>query len=104
MGQKFEKDPDAFPGCCEVINDPWPMLLMRIILLLLLFFKGSIGEVNCLKRETTPDPPGLEPAGTLLVMSNALTTELWDQAEPRRRRQVFQSVSTCWGSDFLHVT
>ena len=39
-------------------------------------FKGSVGEVNCLKREKTPDPPGLEP-GTLLVMSNALTTELW---------------------------
>ena len=47
-------------------------------------FKGSVGEVNCLKREKTPDPPGLEP-GTLLVMNNALTTELWDQAEPRRR-------------------
>ena len=36
-------------------------------------FKGSVGEVNCLKREKSPDPPGLEP-GTLLVMSNALTT------------------------------
>ena len=46
--------------------------------------KVSVREVNCLKREKTPDPPGLEP-GTLLVMSNALTTELWDQAEPRRR-------------------
>ena len=53
-------------------------------------FKVSVGEVNCLKREKTPDPPGLEP-GTLLVMSNALTTQLWDQAEPRRRRQVFHS-------------
>ena len=42
------------------------------------------------KRKKTPDPPGHEP-GSLLVMSNALTTELWDQAEPRRRWQVFHS-------------
>ena len=36
-------------------------------------FKGSVGKVNCLKRdEKTPDPPGLKP-GTLLAMSNALT-------------------------------
>ena len=33
------------------------------------------------EREKSPDPPGLEP-WTLLVMSNALTTELWDQTEP----------------------
>ena len=45
--------------------------------------KGSVGEGNCLKTEKTPDTPGLKP-GTLLVMSNALTTELWDQAESRR--------------------
>ena len=37
-------------------------------------YKGSDGEVKCLKREKSPDPPGLEP-GTLLVMSNALTNE-----------------------------
>ena len=50
----------------------------------LLLFKGSIGEVNCLKKKKSPDPPGLE-NGTLLVMGNALTTELWDRAEPQRR-------------------
>ena len=35
------------------------------------------------KGNKSPDPPGLE-LGTLLVMGNALTTELWDQTEPRR--------------------
>ena len=52
--------------------------------------KYQSGKWTAWKEKKTPDPPGLEP-GTLLVMSNALTTELWDQAEPRRRWQVLHS-------------
>ena len=54
------------------------------------YSKDQSGKWTAWKEKKTPDPPGLEP-GTLLVMSNALTTELWDQAEPRRRWQVFHS-------------
>ena len=46
--------------------------------------RNSRGSELPEKRKKPPDPPGLEP-GTLLVMSNALNTELWDWAEPRRR-------------------
>ena len=50
--------------------------------------KDQLGKWTAWKEKKLPDPPGLEP-GTMLVMSNALTTELWDQAEPRRRPKVF---------------
>ena len=64
------------------------VLFLKIIIIIIQ--RISRGSELPEKRKKTPDPPGLEP-GTLLVMSNALTTELWDQAEPRRRRQVFHS-------------
>ena len=64
--------------------------LIIIIIIIIIIQWISRGSELPEKRKKTPDPPGLEP-GILLVMSNALTTELWDQAEPRRRRQVFHS-------------
>ena len=56
---------------------------MEIMIIMIIIQRISwVSELP--EKRKTPDPPGLE-SGTLLVMRNALTTELWDQADPRRR-------------------
>ena len=64
----------------------WPKALSQyfsseIIIMIIIIQRISQGSELPEKRKKTPDPPGLEP-GTLLVMSNALTTELWDLTSP----------------------